>query len=145
MKTLDEVIKQAEHCNEYPDCTGCVYAGIHELCGLNWATDALYYLREYRNCHENLIRNCNRHEELYNQYRDMIDELEKNDPLTWDELKQMERKPVWVEYYGYMSCWEIIERIGNSKLYDGQFIETHMSILHKEDIGKTWQAYRKER
>ena len=74
---------------------------------------------------------------------------EANNPLTWDELKQMEGKPVWVEYEGYTPDWEVIENIGamRGSIGDitGNFVETHMSVLHKDDMGKTWQAYRKER
>lgn len=57
-----------------------------------------------------------------------------NPPLTWDELKDMEGKPVWIE--GPLITggphWIIV---GPSHLYDGKIV----------GYGKTWQAYRKER
>ena len=75
--------------------------------------------------------------------------VERNNTLTWEQLKQMEGKPVWVEYESYTPDWEVIENVGATRGavgdFTGNFIETHMSILHKEDQGKTWQAYRKER
>ncbi|MBR3229794.1 MAG: hypothetical protein IKF91_03095 [Bacilli bacterium] len=44
-------------------------------------------------------------------------------------------------------AWEVIEYIGNTKWKcdEDEVIETHLSILHKEDQGKAWQVYRKER
>ena len=72
-----------------------------------------------------------------------------NEPLTWSELLQMLGKPIWVEYEGYTPDWEIIENIGATRGsvgdFVGNFIETNMSILHKENQGITWQAYQKER
>ena len=107
--------------------------------------DVLHYLVEYRACQQ--------HMEVVEQIRQdavrqrdahikALAELKRNDPLSWEELKQMEGKPVWVEYDGYTPDWEVIENVGamRGSIGDitGNFIETHMSVLHKDDMGKTW-------
>ena len=83
--------------------------------------DALHYLKAFRDAKDTLerekdkyaeaVRNC---EEAENKYKKMEEELgaqklhmmwvdkhfafdEPNDPLTWQELRQMGGKPVWVE------------------------------------------------
>ena len=96
--------------------------------------DALHYLKEYRKL-------------------DSLDAVafpeDDNPALTWDELKTMQGKPVWVEYE---SCnrkvWAIIDCF-----YTDAFLKDQMNValphdywhLEKEMMGKTWQAYRKER
>lgn len=141
MKTLNEVIKAFECCEHgEPDskCEDCPYNGIG-ACTLEREADALHYLKTI--------------ETTENLYHDAVNELSKwkdedwKDrclPLTWDELKTMKGKPIWVEYDGYAPAWEVIEYIGNTKWKWGEVIETHLSILHKEDQEKVWQAYRKE-
>ena len=82
---------------------------------------------------------------------------EPNNPLTWDELKQMEGKPVWIEEYwapldGEVDSekyWAIIayeneRRIGvlSAKIRQGLLFKT------MGDVGNgtyRWQAFRKER
>ena len=63
-----------------------------------------------------------------------------NDPLTWDELRQMEGKPVWVEEKDMPSTWIIIWDVTENWLYP-----TGCDAYRHEEYGKTWQAYRKER
>ena len=154
MKTLDEVIKANECCDHgEPDsrCEDCPYNGIGACCAER-ESDALHYLREYRS--EKVMWEADRkgyldwieqYKEAREKHQQAVIELKKNPPLTWEQLKEMEGKPVWVEYEGYTPDWEVIENVGTFKSADGLFVETHKSILHKEDIGKTWQAYRKER
>ena len=140
MRTLDEVIESMQ-------LTSDVNRNYREE-----NADVLHYLVEYRACQQ--------HMEVVEQIRQdavrqwdahikALAELKRNDPLSWEELKQMEGKPVWVEYDGYTPDWEVIENVGamRGSIGDitGNFIETHMSVLHKDDMGKTWQAYRKER
>lgn len=158
MKMLDEVIKALELCTspvlEDGCIHGCPYSDLANECACDYNAipqmqkDALHYLREYRTRREDLIRNCDRHEELYNQYRDMIDELEKNDPLIWDELKQMEGKPVWVEVkyhnpeatYKY---WTIVKYFDSNE--GGDMVFTGTGFYYKDLLGVDWQAYRKEK
>ena len=126
MKTLDEVIKANECCDHgEPDsrCEDCPYNGIGACCAER-ETDALQWLKGYR-----------AHIEL-DKLRDKCEA--ENDPLTWDELRQMEGKPVWVE-----PCkeWMLITEIET---------EPHIWLLSLDGMDydmslHEWQAYRKER
>lgn len=130
MKTIDEVIEELQYwdtCHEYPEC----------FYDDEVTKDALNYLKEYKRV-QNKIEKI-----ALGNIEDTLDKLD-NKPLIWDELKTMEGKPVWVEYDGYAPDWEVIEYVGNTKWKWGEVIETHLSILHKENQGKEWQAYRKE-
>ena len=141
MKTVDEVID-----------------GLRDRIGFGdpVLVDAIHYLEEYRSDKViwEVTRNgyldwIDQYKESHEKYQQAVIELEKNPPLSWDELKQMVGKPVWVEYEGYTPDWEIIETVGATRGtvddFTGNFIETHMSILHKDDLGKTWRAFRHER
>ena len=140
MKTLDEVIKAYEIClniNE-TSCRGCPYTEFNaegkwacSLCG-NCTEDTLSYLKEYRTLQ-------------YGYIKAMAD-LEDNPPLSWDELKQMEGKPVWIVPEEEKGYWFVIEFFNNNSYYGGdRVIFTNDVILNRCDLGKTWQAYRKER
>ena len=152
MKTLDEVIRANECCDHgEPDsrCEDCPYNGIGACC-LERESDALRYLKEYKERKETLRywseKAISEQQNFVDAYMFCKSENEKdNNPLTWEELESMEGKPVWVEYEGYAPDWEIIENVGTLKWADGLFVETNTSILHKEDQGKTWQAYRRVR
>ena len=139
MKTFDEVINSMEAC-VYEKCyyaSDCAYSDLAfgEISCVTKAipammTDALHYLklfRDYQNSAEMKINSA------------CISDMENN-PLIWDELKQMEGKPVWVEYEGYKPMWDIVD-----KIIDKRTIETYKCMLHDEGIGIHWQAYRKER
>ena len=91
--------------------------------------------------------------EVLPEYAHMKLDAVKNDPLTWDELKQMEGKPVWIEeqysfdeeWYGH---WEVISSFCDDEFVDDPDPVVYMTddeVRHKNDLGKTWQAYRKER
>ena len=135
MKTLDEVIWAVENCDSaIDDCAHCAYykEDCENLRPLR--ADALHYLKEYRKL-------------------DSLDAVafpeDDNPPLTWDELKQMEGKPVWVE-------WCSVERKAWG-LNDGTYVDAFgndcitIKVLHdlwhfpKKGMGKDWQAFRKER
>lgn len=104
--------------------------------------DALHYLREYQRYQNTPSRNG--HMALV----DYFEESQKNEPLTWDELKSMGGKPVWVEDNidepeDLTKYWAIYRRIEKAQ-------ETEYALLSdfyydKAQYGKTWQAYRKER
>lgn len=129
MKTLDEVIKALS----IPAVNGYHYIDSND------AIDVLRYLEKYRNCgacaYADSYLRCTKED--------------RNDPLSWDELKTMEGKPVWIEYSGYAPNWEIVENIGavrgSTGDFTGNFIETNKSVLYKDIQGKLWQAYRKKR
>lgn len=76
-----------------------------------------------------------------------------NNPLTWDELKAMEGKPVWVESHGNITeftGWAIVRNALEDRVhfifshYDGEFL-TYEMALPDVTFGKEWQAFRKEK
>lgn len=166
MKTLDEVIT-AFGCfdpnKEKLDCRDCPYAELHVIgngigpvCIEEMAKDAVHYLVEYRACQQ--------HMEVVEQIRQdavrqrdahikALGDLKRNDPLTWDELRQMEGKPVWVEYNFWIADkeardkskrWCIIREF--KPWHDTEIIITDNGfVLSKNEQVKDWQAYRKER
>lgn len=145
MKTLDEVIKAMENCygSDAECCDKCSYTmevtGHGVICRkCDLEDDALHYLREYRKL-------------------DSLDAVafpeDDNPAMTWDELKQMEGKPVWVEYNLHLSdkdarsrsrMWIIVQKIMPWR-QDDELIYYSGFVFSKKEIGKTWQAYRKER
>ena len=123
MITLDEAIELME-------------AQVGELDGvigvILYADDILQYLKEYRERQENL--------DQFETYQ-----FEQNRPLTWQELQQMEGKPVWIENGGW-KLWVIISHIEDpdteyERLYT--YGATCPLTLYKKH--HTWQAYQKER
>ena len=143
MKSLNEVIKANECCDHGEldsKCEDCPYNGIGACCAER-ESDALYYLRDMKNLEED-------YDILYNKYWREFNQQQVNPPLTWDELKQMEGKPVWVEE---RSCrlWIIarnFQRVQYGNI-DTEWLRTDIREIYydKADIGKTWQAYRKEK
>lgn len=126
MKTLDEVIKACQENVNLVD-----RGEWEEDCFLSheYMIDALHYLKEYRNCiacaYADSYLRCTKED--------------RNDPLTWSELKQMEGKPVWVEDKDCYSKWEIINGVYDDGISFGDY------FLNKNEFGIVWQAYRKER
>jgi len=79
--------------------------------------------------------------DLLTDYRKMLE----NEPLKWSDLKEMFHKPVWIETTTKKG-WNIIASIDNT---DMQVIHTahrgpKLSGFTRDDLGKTWNAYRKE-
>ena len=138
MKTLDEVIEAQERCATYPHCHFC-YLHSGPVC--EWIRDALHYLKDMKNLQED-------YDILYDKYWREYNQQQENPPLTWNELKQMEGKPVWVEAESlsvgvspYWKDWYIIKSFSNDEfMYCNDGFE-----WAKEMQGRLWQAYRKER
>ena len=63
----------------------------------------------------------------------------KNEPLTLDELRKMDGKPVWVQSPGVPEYgrWAIVEGVGENCLFLHDDFTCH-------DYGKTWLAYRQK-
>lgn len=129
MKTLDEVI-----------------IGIKEQMGLGdpILIDALHYLKEYQGY---LLG-----KEISDAFDEAFSEMD-NPPLTWDELKQMEGKAVWIEGMHHKH-WCIIKGIARKDLSEMEYIT--LAYLNnknrivtydrrKGNFDVTWQAYRKEK
>lgn len=160
MKTLDEVIEAERHCIG-KGCQGCPYDIVTYGGSCDCSDDAFHYLKEYKDkeamydsafkimeqarkqYHESVRQYVSAHANLYAE--------EPNDPLTWDELKQMEGKPVWVEYINSTAkAWALVlpapYYIAKQNLISVKYSFTRSRILlSKKDCGIRWQAYRKER
>ena len=128
MKTLDEVIKAFEYTYE------------NDHIAWTYGVDALHYLKTI--------------ETTENLYHDAVNELSKWEdedwkdrhlPLTWDELKTMKGKPVWVHLFGSgLGEWNLIHAQLDNQIWftDGN---GYIYDMHEEKQGKTWQVYRKEK
>ena len=126
MPTLDEVIEAIEVCRD------------SYVSGKIIKSDALHYLKEYQR--------------LQIAFLKALADLEDNPPLDWDELKQMEGKPVWVEADdGKYKGWVIVGKFYS--LLEEEDLDAHVDLYYfgrsmeysKEMYGYYWQAYRKER
>ena len=162
MKRLDEVIEILEKVVKHD------YVWFDEntaLMTIETLTDTLQYLRMYRSDMQIYAANQKLWEdELLQKIKDFGDAKERyiarlkeldigtlNEPLTWEQLKQMEGKPVWVEY----GCdfnqkrWVIIGSFHGRK-NEFQYMDVsggYSNIFWKKDMGadEFWQAYRKEK
>lgn len=135
MKTLDEVIETAPYI------------------GTEWTNDALYYLKEYRSekamwesDRKGYLNWIEQYKEAREKHQQAVIELKKNPPLTWDELKAMTGKPVWIELLrnGHWKGWDVIAGFDDDDFGDAM-VTVHGDDYYFADLGKTWQAYRKER
>ena len=153
-----------------PECVGRDKDdALHYLKAFRDAKDTL--VRE-KDRYAEAVKNCERAEGIYKQKQKAAEdalwickedkddltalraywaERQENRPLTWDELKGMEGKPVWVEYNLHLSdkdarsrMWIIVQKIMPWR-YNNELIYYSGFVFGKKEIGKTWQAYRKER
>lgn len=129
MKTLDETIKNLEDATEHLSSM---------LISIATWNDALNYLKAYRDNRDDLTA-----------LRAYWAEQQANPPLTWDELKAMEGKPVWVEYLrdgaAYDAEWCIVKDIDDDILHDTEGYGYGRANKYGDGYGVGWQAYRKER
>lgn len=123
MNTLEEVIEIAS------DWTN----GFDEM---SIEKKMLHYLKEYKNVDENYKRAISHVTEVIDHYEKMVaDYLSVNNPaLTWDELKLMEGKPLWVEEYYYN---------GQKKSAGWWLVDTQddEQIVLRDQAGNPWYAY----
>ena len=140
MKTLDEVIKNFEICRKARlnliRCDGCTYADEdNALCIACNEVDVLLYLRGYKEDKNDLTA-----------LRAYWAEQQANNPLTWDELKAMEGKPIWVELLGKgrWKGWDVIGGFDDDE-FGKAMVTVRGDDYYLDDLSKTWQAYRKER
>ena len=144
MKSLNEVIKANECCDHGEldsKCEDCPYNGIGACCAER-ESDAFHYLKKYRDNYEARNNQVERYQKAAQQCEEVLKDYialkqialrQDNPPLTWNELKQMEGKPVWIEgpFITEGPHWIIV---GPSHLFNGKIV----------GYGKTWQAYRRE-
>lgn len=58
----------------------------------------------------------------------------ENKPLSLEELRQMDGKPVWIKIFGKpdLDCWGF---------HDEDGVNGYTCFPHDDDYGKTWLAY----
>lgn len=148
MKTLDEVI---EKCQENVDLVDRGWWEVDCFLSHEYMVDALHYLKELKEEREQksqMIEDA--HKAIEAEKERITKAVTYNPPLTWDELRQMEGKPVWVEEYdaidstrGWRCCrWMLVEFVNDSYM-DARNSGGEQYNFDKGD--ETWQAYRKER
>ena len=130
-KTLDDVIKALAFCQKGLCDEECPYWYEEKnrlLCQEVKCIHAQYYLEEYKKICNTLLIN--------------VTNLLNNKPLTWEELKQMRDKPVWIQEgdHGY---WIIIESFSITS-FGIHWLNSAEGCLEKEDMGINWNAYRYE-
>lgn len=134
MKTIDEVIKAGDILGRYVITDNAT--GEDTICDIvkkGFISDALHYLREYRDCgacaYADSYLRCTKED--------------RNDPLSWDELKQMIGKPVWVIDANNKGRWYLVKAIDEEAIFTNFW--GNSGIGYPKDFGTKWQAYRKER
>lgn len=146
-KTLDEVIQVLE--DQINDEMNCEYSD-NWIVNKNDVADAIHYLKEYKNTDE-FYKNAIAHViEVVDHYEKMVaDYLSVNNPpLTWDELKAMKMKPVWIEFLNSDNRWAIVRRVNDDVMNytvvinEGFGYDAH---ILKDDYVRYCKAYRKER
>ena len=124
MKTLSEVIKALEK---------CMTDDAIESEGVYLAKDSLYYLKEYQTTQMAYIK--------------AMADLKDNPPITWDELRTMEGKPVYVkllgayESYPNASRWMLVQ--SDVSFGNVWFIDRSRAryCFYEKDMNDIWQAY----
>ena len=142
MKTLDAVIKALEYClnpvDNFGNCNAeCPYIHCCDPSNRDVTEDALHYLRVLQKMQKAKPLAKSEWEELYNP------------PLTWDELRTMEGKPIWVESSGPFNRrrWMFVGEWFDDdemRLFDMGYDYPDYVSKNSYESG-TWQAYRKER
>ena len=133
MKTLKEVITVLDGCflkSRKEWCIeNCPYLQNDEqMCRRDVLNDALHYLKEYQTTQMSYIK--------------ATADLEDNPPLTWEELRTMTGKPVWIEQEitkKWYRGWVIVKAAADNAII------TEPRLFYADGYGKTWLAYRKER
>ena len=137
MKTLDEVIDIMEHPLYGAD------DGFAEIAEDDLA-DALHYLRELQLFRETpVMQGIHKAQEEYATYP--VEDW--NPALTWEQLKQMEGKPVWLVNTATEEAeWVLVgEWLDDDEMRICRMWQDDADYIIRELYGDTWQAYRKER
>ena len=84
-------------------------------------------------------------EALYHlkEYQEMLNNVE-NDPLEWEEIRIIGKKPIWVEYHG-MNRWVIPEEYRHDVIGREYILVQDGGMLFRFQQHDVWEAYRKER
>ncbi|WP_298069973.1 hypothetical protein [uncultured Mailhella sp.] len=70
-------------------------------------------------------------------------EAEKNEPLTLDELRQMDGEPAWfVSFLDNFCCWGIVRVVTMSQTWFIAVAGAERAFGDRDSYGKSWLAYR---
>ena len=158
------------------NCPDCPYdIDCENVPGEDLRADALHYLKEYKikrarielqvhACddreqrlqeeiarYQEAVKNCglaeNRYKRLYEETSQKLEQASQNLPLTWEELKTMAGKPVWIEHpETKIGRWIVIAKItGRNEDLACMNATDAWGSYWKKYQGLEWQAYRKER
>ena len=151
MKTLDEAIEIFEKVVKHD------YVWFDEktaLMTIETLTDTLHYLKELRDMTDIPMEYFESGGTLQNFadtsqitcpkcHSEFVILPESNNALTWDELKQMVGKPVWLEDSNQQGEWVLMSGMEDDELYFVYRTCNEYKIYRKEQ-GTLWKAYRKE-
>lgn len=109
--------------------------------------DAIYYLKEHKNQQDFYDQSIQRTTEMIDNCEKTVAEYlaVNNPPLTWDELKMMTGKPIWIEDAFEKGEWYIIECFTDSNRFIAHDRWSGDDIFRKLYMDTEWFAYRKER
>ena len=152
MKTLDEVIEAERHCIGI-GCRGCPYDIVTYGGSCECNEDVLYYLEKYRENFEARNDQVERYQKAakdcegiltdYVALKQYWTEQQENEPLTWDELRQMEGKPVWIETDN-VKFWTVVDNFRT--ICNQECLCCSKGYMCRSTHARgDWQAYRKER
>ena len=99
--------------------------------------ETIRYLKDMKNLQEDYVI-------LYDKYWREFNQQQENPPLTWDELRQMVGKPVWVEYFG-RNRWIIPQEFRFDVIGREYILAQDGGMLFRFQQHEVWEAYRKER
>ena len=97
---------------------------------------ALRLAREWAQGHACSIRDGEA-KEYHAMFASMLEESMPNEPLTIEQLREMDGEPVWVETKAGLKFWGIVTKICVSS-GDGRYL----LITEDTEYGQTWVAYR---
>ena len=143
MKTLNEVLNTLKICGRHQKCCiGCPYESVSypvvvgNTCKDVMHNDALQYLKEFKRISAKLEKIA---------LGNITETLEKldNPALTWDELKTMEGKPVWIETDN-VKFWTVVDNFRT--ICNQECLCCSKGYMCRSTHARgDWQAYRKER
>ena len=145
---LNEVIEAMEYCKKpLPEslCSNCPTGKQSDNCGVY--ARALQYLKLYQKSKDELHA-------MIEDYRKEIRNIEnqRNPALTWDELREMEGKPVWIEVLDqtknpckWEGQWMLVKDFAQGVYGEYCRMVPNYRTWVNTTYGDDWQAYRKER
>ena len=104
------------------------------------------WLKELKKYRDYIPKIEKKYHDAITEFYNLKDEewKDKSLPLTWDELQNYARKPVWVEEPNlFGKGWILISGFSKEIMWT-----THVggiAFFHVDEIGTGWNAYRKER